>query len=360
MRVFPEAAPPRRLSCFMLLLIRMSPMVKRLPTEEVMHDRSGPYCVQRMVPRQLAWSADPAGARLLRRGGARPRRGDFAPVSAAGLRRRGAAAEGAARRGRGREGFFAAGRRLRRELRGIPSEQHPRHVQGAAADGGSADLWRRLPGGQARPPRRPVRQTPLLGYRDAERPHVAVLSRRHHQQPRIRRQGARARPATHGSGLQPVRRHPQPVARLRPGRLRRSAPSARLEPGFRRRLATGRAVPGARRPADRDIGLHGGLRAQLGNDAADPRDRVLYVARGAVPLIRRGADPDRFDDRRLVRLLGASGVARRPHPSGRRGPCRVPARHQKSDRDEMRAEFGARRSVEADRPAQSRRTNRAG
>jgi len=41
-RVFSEAAPPRRLSRFMLLLIRMSPMVKRLPTSEVMHDQSGP------------------------------------------------------------------------------------------------------------------------------------------------------------------------------------------------------------------------------------------------------------------------------------------------------------------------------
>ena len=61
-----------------------------------------------------------------------------------------------------------------------------------------------------------------------------------------------------------------------------------------------------------------------------------------------------FDDRRLVRLLGASGVARRPHPSGRRRPCRVPARHQKSDRHEMRAELGARRSAAADRSAQPR------
>ena len=325
-----------------------------------MHDQSGPYCGQRMVPRQLAWSADPAGPRLFRRGGARPRRGDFAPVSAAGLRRRGAAAEGAARRSRGRESLFAAGRRLRRKLRRIPSEQYPRHVQGAAADGGGADLWRRLPGGQARPACRPVRQAALLGYRDAERQDLAVLPRRHHQRPRIRRRGARARSAAHGAGLQPVRRHPQPVARLRPGRLRRSAPRPRLEPGFRRRLAARRALPGAGRPPDRDIGFHGGLRAQLGNDAADPRDRVLYLARGAVPLIRRGADPDRFDDRRLVRLLGASGVARRPHPAGRRRPCRVPERHQKSDRHEMRADPGARRSAAADRSAQPARTSRAG
>lgn len=38
LRVFPEAALSRRLSRFMLSLIRMSPMVKRLPTLEVVHD----------------------------------------------------------------------------------------------------------------------------------------------------------------------------------------------------------------------------------------------------------------------------------------------------------------------------------
>ena len=45
---------------------------------------------------------------------------------------------------------------------------------------------------------------------------------------------ARARPAAHDPGLQPVGRHLEPAARLRPGRLCRSAPGARLEPGFRR------------------------------------------------------------------------------------------------------------------------------
>src|SRR5205085_2567116 len=58
---------------------------ERLPTLEVMHEQSGPRCGQRMVPRQLARSADPAGAGLFGRGWARPGRGDFAPVSAAGL-----------------------------------------------------------------------------------------------------------------------------------------------------------------------------------------------------------------------------------------------------------------------------------
>ena len=97
--------------------------------------------------------------------------------------------------------------------------------------------------------------------------------------------GARARPAAHGAGLQPVGRDLEPAARLRPGRLCRSAPGACLEPGFRRRLAAGRALPRAGRPADRDARFHGRLRAQLRDDAADPRDRVLHLARGAVPVL---------------------------------------------------------------------------
>src|SRR6202140_3119611 len=79
-------------------------------------------------------------------------------------------------------------------------------------------------------------------------------------------------------GLQPVGGDLEPAARLRPGRLCRSAPGACLEPGFRRRLAARRALPGAGRPAARDARVHGGVRAQLGDDAADPRDRVLYLA----------------------------------------------------------------------------------
>ena len=77
-----------------------------------------------------------------------------------------------------------------------------------------------------------------------------------------------------------------------------------------------------------------------------------HLARGAAPALRAGADPRRFDDRRLVRLLGPSGVDRRPHAPARRRACRVPARHQEPDRHEMRAEPRARRSAAADRPAQ--------
>ena len=218
-----------------------------------------------MVPRQLARPADPAGAGLSRRGGARPVEETlrhYPPLVFAGEARR---LEERLADGRGRQGLPAAGRRLRRELRRIPPQQHPRHVQGAAADGGGADLWRRLPGGQARPAGRAVRQAALVRHRDPERRHPALLSRRHHQRPGVRRRRARARSAAHDPGLQPVGRDAQPAARLRPGRLCRSAPRPCLEPGFRRQLAAGRALPRARRPADRDARFHGGLRAHLGD-----------------------------------------------------------------------------------------------
>src|SRR5499427_4701865 len=87
-----------------------------------------------MVPRQLARPADPASSRLFGRGGARPGRGDVAPLSAAGFCRGGAATERAPCRCRSGQSVSASGRGLRGELRRIPSEQHPRHVQGAAAN----------------------------------------------------------------------------------------------------------------------------------------------------------------------------------------------------------------------------------
>ena len=162
-----------------------------------------------MDPRELARPADPAGARAMPTQPRSPRVEEtLHRYPAAGLRRRGAAAEGPAGRCRRRQGVPAAGRRLRRELRRVPPEQHPRHLQGAAADGGGADLRRRLPGRQARPAGRPVRQAALVGHRDAERRHAALLSRRHHQRPRFRRR-RRASP-TRSAWCRPTASRPRP------------------------------------------------------------------------------------------------------------------------------------------------------
>ena len=160
-------------------------------------------------PRQLARPADPAGARAMPTKPALARVEEtlhrFPPLVFAGEARR---LKERLADGRGRQGVSAAGRRLRRELRRVPPEQHPRHVQGVAADGGGADLWRRLPGRQARPARRPVRQAALLRHRDAERRDPAVLSRRHHQRPRVRRR-RRASP-TRSAWSRPTASRPRP------------------------------------------------------------------------------------------------------------------------------------------------------
>ena len=95
------------------------------------------------------------------RGARRRHRRTLANYPAAGLRRRGARADGRARRGRRGRGLPAPGRRLRRKLRRVPPQQHPRHLPRAAADGGGADLRQQAAGGEGRPHGRPVRQAAL-------------------------------------------------------------------------------------------------------------------------------------------------------------------------------------------------------
>ena len=216
-------------------------------------------------------------------------------------------------------GLPAAGRRLRRELRRVHRQQHPRHLPRAAADGGRADLRRRRAGGEGRPHGRPVRQAALVQRREDRRRRAAVLSRRQRQRLRVHRRGAHARSRAHGAGLQPVGRDAQPAARLRPGRLRRPARGPPLEPRLRAQLAgVGQRYHDLADAARRDAELHGGLRPHLGDHAADRRDRLLHQPRGAAAALRGGADPRRFDLGRLVRLLGAHAVDRRSHPPARR------------------------------------------
>ena len=159
-------------------------------------------------------------------------------------------------------------------------------------------------------------------------------------------------PGAHGAGLQPVGRDAQPAARLRPGRLCRPARGQSLEPRLRAQLAGVGALSRPRRAARRDAEFHGGLRAQLGDHAADRRDRLLHQPRGAAAALRGGADARRFDLGRLVRLLGPSGVDRRPHAPARRRPCRVPARRAQSAGLQGRADALDRRPAAPDRHAE--------
>ena len=82
-------------------------------------------------------------------------------LPAARLRRRGPQAQEPARRGRRGPRLPAPGRRLRRELRRVLGRQHPRHLQGDAADGRRPHLRRQGAGGEDRPHGRPVRQAAL-------------------------------------------------------------------------------------------------------------------------------------------------------------------------------------------------------
>ena len=85
------------------------------------------------------------------------------------------------------------------------------------------------------------------------------------------------------------------------------------------------------------------------------RETEFYTSHEALFLAYEEAlTRDRFDDRRLVRRVGPSAVARRPHAAGRRRACRVSARHQEPGRDEMRPDARTGRSAAPDRPAQSR------
>ena len=255
-------------------------------------------------------------------------------------------------------GLPAAGRRLRRELRRLHRQQHPRHVPRAAADGRRADLRRRRAGGEGRPHGRPVRQAALVQRREDRRRRAAVLPRRQRQRLRVHGRRAPARSRAHGAGLQPVGRDAQPAARLRPGRLCRPARGQSLEPRLRAQLAGVGALPGPRRAPRRDAELHGRLRAQLGDHAADRRDRLLHQPRGAAAALRGGADPRRFDLGRLVRLLGPHAVDRRPHAPARRRACRVPARRAQSARLQGRPVALGRRHAAPDRHAQPRQRAR--
>ena len=173
-------------------------------------------------------------------------------LPAAGVRRRGARAEGQARPGRRGRGLPAARRRLRRELRRAPRRHHPRLLPRVPADGGGADLCRRLAGGEARPHRRPVRQAALGADRDAGRQGAAELSRRHHQRHRVHRGRAHRRPAAHADGLSAVGGDAQPAARLRARRLRQSRACASVESRLRQGQPGRAPLRGSRRAHRRD------------------------------------------------------------------------------------------------------------
>ena len=255
----------------------------------------------------------------------------LAILSAAGVRGRGARAEGRSGRRRRGPGVPAAGRRLRRKLRRVPPQQHPRHLPRAAADGGGADLRQQAAGGEGRPDGRPVRQAALRADRDAGRCRAAELFRRQHQRHRVRRRD-RAAPIPQRM----VRAYSQAAATLNLLRAFASGGYANLRQVHQWTLDFMGRSPWADKFSDVADRIGEALDFM---DACgiDPRNRaaaaghqLLHQPRGAAAAVRAGDDPAGFADRRLVRHHRAHAVDRRPHALRRQRACRVPARHRQS------------------------------
>ena len=145
-----------------------------------------------------------------------------------------------------------------------------------------------LPGRQARPPRRPVRQAALVGHRDAERrrpcrPIAATSSTASISTP----------PAREPDPQRMVQAYSQSAATL--NLLRAFAQGGyadlhrvhRWNQDFVADSPAGRALPRAGRPADRDARFHGGLRPR------PPRRRRRSARPSSTPRTRRCSSPMR-------------------------------------------------------------------
>ena len=158
---------------------------------------------------------------------------------AARVRRRGPLAAGVARPGGRRQRVPAAGRRLRRDLRGVHRRQHPREarviLQMAVVLTYSAGVpvvkVGRIAGQFAKP---------RSAHRARRRRRAAVVPRPHRQRHRRPRRGPRPRSRAPRAGVPPVGLDPEPAAGVHEGRVRRPGPGARVEPGVRGASPEGR------------------------------------------------------------------------------------------------------------------------
>ncbi len=205
----------------------------------------------------------------------------------------------------GGQGLPAAGRRLRRELQGIPRRQHPRHLPPDPADGGGADLRRRQAGGEGGPHRRPVRQAALGADRDDRRrrpcrPIGATTSTAWSSRPRI----AIPDPERLLQRLRPVGRDAEPAARLRQRRLCRPATTSTAGrwaswPTARR----ARATASCRTRSARALTFMSAIGVTPESQPDPAPGGVLHQPRGPAAGLRGSHDPRRFHLGRLVRHL---------------------------------------------------------
>ena len=116
----------------------------------------------------------------------------------------------------------------------------------------------------------------------------------------------------------------------------------------------------ARRPdPERMFRAYGQSAATLSHLRALAGPEPLYTSHeGLAPPLRAGAHPPRR--RRLVRELGPFPLGRRPHPLRGLRPCRISARPDQPDRDQMRADARPRSPARAARHPQPGARGRAG
>jgi 3-deoxy-7-phosphoheptulonate synthase len=165
---------------------------------------------------------------------------------------------------------------------------------------------------------------------------AARLPRRHRQRHRFRRKEPRAGPERLLQAYHQSTATLNLLRAFRPGRLRRSASGAQVEPGLHRQLGAGEKYSHLASRIDETLAF---MRACGMDSSPQLRETSFFTAHEALLLeLRRSLCAARQPDQRLLRLLGAHAVDRRPHPPARRRARRIPARREQPDWRQGRAE----------------------
>ena len=288
-----------------------------------------------LAPRQLAQPPRHPAAQVHGPGCSGARGGGVEPAAAAGgvLGGRGAARE--ARAGAARRAVPAAGRRLRRELRGLRVGQHRQAPEDSLADEPGAAAGLEETHHPRRPVRRAVRQAALGRHRDARRGDAAQLPRRQRQSAGFQRGGAGTGSGAAAARLRARLAHAELRARADRRRLRRPAPSGVLGSGLLAPRAAARGVSEDRRLDRRVAGV---LRVHERHARARGHARrLLHQPRGTASALRAGADPLHRAPEEVVQPVHAHAVDRHAHRGDRRRAHRIFPRHRQSHRREGRA-----------------------
>ena len=304
-----------------------------------------------LVARFLARLSLPAAAAVSRRGRARARARRTRDAAAPRDELRDRVAQDRDRRGRARRALHPLGRRLRRELRGLPFGGDRGETQDPPPDEPRPRPRDAEADRPDRPLRRAVREAAQHAHRDPRRRRTAEFPRRQREPPRVHARGADARSGAPPARLRAQRAH----AQLRPGadrrRLRRPPSSRELGSRLRAPLAARRRVPAHGRLDRREPALHGDPRRR--HRRRDAADRLLHEPRAPRPRLRGGAHAAGPAARGLVQPLDAPPVDRDAHRRSARRAPRVLPRDPQSDRREGRAGRDARGAPRDDPHARS-------